>query len=61
MHRSISQISIGFPDMDGPNRPLIGRSHAAPQLLQTGHSCNLQNFHGLIVGLRTSLPFPIRN
>jgi hypothetical protein len=49
---AVSRIAAILPNdlaptnMNGPKLPLVGRSDAAPQLRQTGHSCIVQHVLG---------------
>ena len=49
---AVSRIAAILPNdlaptiMNGPKLPFVGRSDAAPQLRQTGHSCIVQHVLG---------------
>ena len=46
MQRSIGANLMRMAYASGPELPLVGRSDAAPQLRQTGHSCIMQHILG---------------
>jgi hypothetical protein len=51
--KSVCRCNIVF----GPNRTFTATTNAAVQLSHCGHSCFLQHFVGLNVGVRTKPPF----